>query len=167
MARLRQEGRKALVPYMVAGDLSRETTLAVMHAVVEAGANLIELAVPFSDPAAEGPTIQRAHERALANKVTLREVLSYVKEFRERDQDTPIMLMGYANPVERMGYETFVAAAKEAGLDGVLTVDLPPEEAEEFKDRKSTRLNSSHVAISYAVFCLKKKRSRSGQTPAQ
>lgn len=132
MARLRQEGRKALVPYIVAGDLSRETTLAVMHAMVEAGASIIELGVPFSDPAAEGPTIQRAHERALANKVSLRGVLSYVREFRQRDQDTPIMLMGYANPVERMGYETFVAAAKDAGLDGVLTVDLPPEEAEEF-----------------------------------
>lgn len=132
MARLRQEGRKALVTYQVAGDLSREITLAAMHAMVKAGADILELGAPFSDPTAEGPTIQRAHERALANKVSLRDVLSYVAEFRQRDSDTPVMLMGYANPIERMGYDDFVAAALAAGVDGVLTVDLPPEEAEEF-----------------------------------
>jgi len=101
----------------------------LMHALVEAGADILELGVPFSDPMADGPVIQRASERALANKVGLKDVLAMVAEFRRLNSDTPVVLMGYANPVERMGYETFAKAAKEAGVDGVLTVDIPPEES--------------------------------------
>ncbi len=129
---LAQQGRKALVPYIVTGDPSLEATLATLHALVEQGADILELGVPFSDPTAEGPVIQRAHERALANNTSLRDALDIVKQFRERDGDTPIVLMGYTNPIERMGYSTFVENATAAGVDGVLTVDLPPEEATEF-----------------------------------
>ncbi len=129
---LRQQGRKALIPYLVLGDPARDVTLPVMHAMVKSGADIIELGVPFSDPTAEGPVIQKAHERALLNGSSLRDALALVAQFRETDPDTPVLLMGYANPIERMGYETFIAAAVSAGVDGVLTVDLPPEEAEEF-----------------------------------
>jgi tryptophan synthase alpha chain len=109
-----------------------------MHALVEAGADIIELGVPFSDPMADGPVIQRASERALANKVGLKDVLAMTAEFRKNNDKTPVVLMGYANPVERMGYAAFAQAAKAAGVDGVLTVDIPPEEshgvADVFKD---------------------------------
>ncbi|MFT7301060.1 MAG: tryptophan synthase alpha chain [Porticoccus sp.] len=132
---LRQQGRKALIPYVVLGDPTKDITLPVMHALVESGADIIELGVPFSDPSAEGPVIQKAHERALSNGSSLRHALALVKQFRETDRVTPVLLMGYANPIERMGYESFVAKAVESGVDAVLTVDLPPEEAEDFNEQ--------------------------------
>lgn len=125
---LKQAGKKALIPYITAGDPHPQKTVEMMHALVGAGASLIELGVPFSDPMADGPVIQRASERALAHKVGLRTVLGMVKEFRQQDNQTPIVLMGYANPIEAMGTEKFADAAQEAGVDGVLTVDYPPEE---------------------------------------
>lgn len=126
---LRAEGRKALVTYIVAGDGGLENTVPMMHQLVEAGSDLIELGVPFSDPMAEGPVIQKGHERALAQGASLRKCLAMVREFRQRDADTPVILMGYANPVEKMGAENFADAARDAGVDGALTVDLPAEEA--------------------------------------
>ncbi|HDZ57156.1 MAG TPA: tryptophan synthase subunit alpha [Pseudomonas xinjiangensis] len=128
---LRAEGRKALIPYVTAGDPNPEMTLPLMHALVKAGANIIELGIPFSDPMADGPVIQQAMERALLHNVSLSQVLDMVRAFRETDQTTPVVLMGYLNPVERMGYERFAQQAADAGVDGVLTVDLPPEEADE------------------------------------
>ena len=129
---LRQAGRKALILFVTAGDPEPALTVPLMHALVESGADILELGVPFSDPMADGPVIQRASERALAQGVTLRDVLGMVREFRGRDADTPLVLMGYANPVEAMGVETFVAQAKAAGVDGVIVVDYPPEECEQF-----------------------------------
>jgi tryptophan synthase alpha chain len=129
---LRAEGRTALIPYVTAGDPEPGITVALMHAMVQAGADIIELGVPFSDPMADGPVIQHAAERALRFHVSLRQVLDMVREFRQSDDHTPVVLMGYLNPVEVMGYEAFATAAAEAGVDGVLTVDMPPEEAEEF-----------------------------------
>jgi tryptophan synthase alpha chain len=125
---LRAAGRKALIPYVTAGDPNPENTVPLMHAMVEAGADIIELGVPFSDPMADGPVIQQACERALRHNVSLRGVIGMVKAFRERDNETPVVFMGYLNPVEIMGYEAFAEAAAEAGVDGLLTVDLPPEE---------------------------------------
>jgi len=125
---LAEQGRKALIPYIVAGDPALEATVPLMHALVENGADIIELGVPFSDPMAEGPVIQLAHERALAHGTSLRDVLRLVAEFRQTDPDTPVLLMGYANPVEHMGYAAFADAAAEVGLDALLTVDIPPEE---------------------------------------
>ena len=130
-ALLQQQGRKALIPFVTAGDPDLATTLPLMHGLVAAGADIIELGVPFSDPMADGPIIQRASERALANGVTLTDVLELVRRFRTTDQQTPVVLMGYANPVEAMGYEAFAKAAVAAGVDGLLTVDTPPEEADE------------------------------------
>ncbi|HEX5127080.1 MAG TPA: tryptophan synthase subunit alpha [Rhodocyclaceae bacterium] len=130
--RLKAEGRQALIPFITAGDPDLAATVPLMHAMVEAGADIIELGVPFSDPMADGPTIQRASERALKHGVSLRDVLSVVKKFRETDGDTAVVLMGYANPVEAMGAETFVAAARESGVDGVLIVDYPPQECQVF-----------------------------------
>ncbi|MCQ8104631.1 tryptophan synthase subunit alpha [Methylomonas sp. SURF-2] len=129
-AELKASGRKALIPFITAGDPYPEFTVPLLHQMVAAGADLIELGVPFSDPMADGPVIQRASERALAHKVGLRKVLSMVMEFRKTDQTTPLVLMGYLNPIEMMGYEDFANAAQRADVDGVLTVDLPPEEAE-------------------------------------
>ncbi len=126
---LRAQNKKALVPFITAGDPGKGYTVPLMHALVEAGADIIELGVPFSDPMADGPVIQRASERALANKVGLKDVLAMVAEFRRHNDATPVVLMGYANPVEHMGYEKFAQAAKAAGVDGVLTVDIPPEES--------------------------------------
>lgn len=126
---LKTHNKKALIPFITAGDPGRGMTVPLMHALVEAGADIIELGVPFSDPMADGPVIQRASERALANKVGLRDVLAMTAEFRKVNTTTPVVLMGYANPVERMGYAAFAEAAKAAGVDGVLTVDIPPEEA--------------------------------------
>ncbi|RTZ71397.1 MAG: tryptophan synthase subunit alpha [Gammaproteobacteria bacterium] len=128
-SRLRSEGRTALIPFITAGDPDPEFTVSFMHGLVSAGANLLELGVPFSDPMADGPVIQRASERALEHHVSLLDVLEMVRRFREQDSHTPVVLMGYLNPVEVMGYEDFATAAEEAGVDGVLTVDLPPEEA--------------------------------------
>jgi tryptophan synthase alpha chain len=127
-AALKSGGRKALIPYVTAGDPNPSVTVPLMHDMVQAGADIIELGVPFSDPMADGPVIQRASERALEHHVALHDVLDMVKSFRATNQDTPVILMGYLNPVEIMGYETFAKAAAEAGVDGVLTVDLPPEE---------------------------------------
>ncbi len=130
--RLDGEGRKALIPFITAGDPDVALSLPLMHALVEAGADVIELGVPFSDPMADGPTIQRASERALAKGMTLRKVLQLVVDFRKTDDKTPVVLMGYANPIEAMGLEHFAAAAAGAGVDGVLVVDYPPEEADSF-----------------------------------
>jgi tryptophan synthase alpha chain len=125
-------GRKALIPFVTAGDPSPEATLPMMHALVAGGADIIELGIPFSDPMADGPTIQRASERALAAGMTLRKVLETVAKFRQINEDTAVVLMGYANPIEAFGQEAFVLAAKEAGVDGVLVVDYPPEECPAF-----------------------------------
>ncbi len=131
-AELKSANRKALIPYITAGDPQPGTTVPLMHAMVSAGADLIELGVPFSDPMADGPVIQAACERALEHHVTLHSVLDMVREFRQTDFDTPVILMGYLNPIEVWGYSEFSRAAATAGVDGVLTVDLPPEEAGEF-----------------------------------
>ena len=126
---LRAQNRQALIPFITAGDPDRNTTVPLMHALVEAGANILELGVPFSDPMADGPVIQRASERALAKGVSLRDVLAIVTEFRRSNVTTPVVLMGYLNPIAHMGEAEFIAAAVAAGVDGVLTVDYPPEEA--------------------------------------
>jgi len=136
---LRSRGRTALIPYITAGDPQPTVTVPLMHALVEAGADLLELGVPFSDPMADGPTIQAACERALVHHVGLHDVLDMVRSFRDRDNDTPVVLMGYLNPVEVMGYEKFAAAALEAGVDGVLTVDLPPEEGHDLVEALKSR----------------------------
>ena len=130
-AALKEAGRSALIPYIAAGDPQPEMTVRLMHTLVKSGADIIELGIPFSDPMADGPVIQRAAERALENKVSLQDVLQMVVEFRKSDDVTPVVLMGYLNPVEVMGYEAFAKAASETGVDGVLTVDLPPEEGNE------------------------------------
>jgi tryptophan synthase alpha chain len=130
--RLAQSKKKALIPFVTAGDPSRESTVPLMHALVAAGADVIELGVPFSDPMADGPVIQRSSERALKLGVGLDDVLDYVAEFRRKDDRTAIVLMGYANPVEAMGVDAFAARAQQAGVDGVLVVDYPPEESEAF-----------------------------------
>lgn len=127
-ARLKDQDRKALIPFVTAGDPRPDVTLPLMHALVDAGADIIELGIPFSDPMADGPVIQLANERALAAGMTLRKALGIVAEFRQTNTETPVVFMGYLNPVEWMGYETFVAAAVEAGVDGLLMVDMPPEE---------------------------------------
>ena len=127
-AALKSENKTALVPFVTAGDPHPSVTVNLMHDMVEAGASVLELGVPFSDPMAEGPVIQLACERALKHNVSLTDVLGMVKEFRTKDADTPIVLMGYTNPVEVMGYEKFSSAAADAGVDGLILVDLPPEE---------------------------------------
>lgn len=129
-ADLKQHNRKALIPFITAGDPHPDVTVGLMHDMVKAGADILELGVPFSDPMAEGPVIQLACERALKHNVSLRDVLGMVKKFRQQDAATPIVLMGYLNPVEVMGYKPFAKAAAEAGVDGVILVDLPPEEGE-------------------------------------
>ena len=131
-SRLRQQGRKALIPYITAGDPRPAQTVALMHALVAAGADLIELGVPFSDPMADGPVIQAACERALKQGTTLWRVLDMVKEFRRRDRQTPVVLMGYLNPIEARGLRSFARRAKASGVDGVLVVDLSAEEAGAF-----------------------------------
>ena len=127
-----EQNRAALIPYIAAGNPLPESTVPLMHALVKAGADVIELGIPFSDPMADGPVIQRAAEHAIAQGVGLRHVLQMVTEFRQQDQRTPIVLMGYANPVESMGQDVFAAAAQAAGVDGLLIVDYPPEESTEF-----------------------------------
>lgn len=131
-AALKEQGRTALIPYITAGDPAPEHTLGFMHALVEAGADVIELGVPFSDPMADGPVIQKACERALKHGTRLAHLFDMVREFRATDTDTPVVLMGYLNPIERLGYRAFAEQAAAAGIDGVLTVDMPPEEADEF-----------------------------------
>lgn len=128
-ANLKQQQRKALIPFITAGDPSPELTVPLLHALVAAGADVLELGVPFSDPMADGPTIQRASERALKKGVTLRSVLALVAEFRKQDGNTPVVLMGYGNPIEAMGWDVFAQRCADVGVDGVLTVDFPPEES--------------------------------------
>jgi tryptophan synthase alpha chain len=129
---LKQEGRKALIPYITAGDPKPEWTEELMHCLVDSGADIIELGVPFSDPMADGPVIQLACERALAHGTSLTHIFDIVKSFRQKNSTTPVVLMGYLNPIEMMGVEGFCKSAAEAGVDGVLIVDLPPEEADSF-----------------------------------
>jgi tryptophan synthase alpha chain len=131
-ANLKASNRKALIPYITAGDPHPKHTVNLLHAMVKNGADMIELGIPFSDPMADGPVIQRASERALKHKVGLKKVLEMVSEFRQKDDKTPIILMGYANPIEAMGQAKFTQAAKAVGVDGVLTVDYPPEECGDF-----------------------------------
>ncbi len=131
-ATLKSNHKKALIPYITAGDPHPNHTVNLMHTLVKTGADMIELGVPFSDPMADGPVIQRASERALVHKVGLTKVLQMVTEFRQTDDKTPIILMGYANPIEAMGTDKFTQLAKAAGIDGVITVDYPPEECKEF-----------------------------------
>lgn len=130
-AALKTQGRTALIPYITAGDPSPGYTVQYMHALVEAGADIIELGVPFSDPMADGPVIQKACERALKHNTRLTDVIAMVREFRTQDSETPVVLMGYLNPIERLGYPAFAEQAADAGVDGVLVVDMPPEEADE------------------------------------
>lgn len=131
---LRRTGRKALIPYITAGYPHPDHTVPLLHALVAAGADLLELGVPFSDPMADGPIIQQAYQQALQHGMSLQRVLDTVRQFREQDAHTPLVLMGYLNPIESMGYVRFVDTAQAAGVDGVLTVDLPPEEAQELAE---------------------------------
>lgn len=131
VSRARDEGRKSLVAYIVAGDPAREVTVPLMHELVAGGADVIELGVPFSDPEAEGPVIQLAHERALAGGTSLGDCLDMVRAFREQDAATPVVLMGYLNPVETMGFEPFSKRAAASGVNGAIIVNLPPEESAE------------------------------------
>ena len=139
LQRLQQQNRKALIPFITAGDPSLAYTVPLMHALVEAGADIIELGVPFSDPMADGPAIQRASERALKQHTTMKGVLEAVRSFRATNATTPVVLMGYANPIEAMGAERFAQAAAEAGVDGVLVVDYPPEEGSELLQALKSR----------------------------
>ncbi len=129
---LKSQGKKAFIPYLTAGDPNLECSLNLMHVLVKAGADIIELGYPFSDPSSDGPVIQRAVERSLAKHTNLKDVLALVKRFRQENEDTPIVLMGYLNPIECMGYQKFTDAAIDSGVDGILVVDMPPEEAHEF-----------------------------------
>jgi tryptophan synthase alpha chain len=138
-AQLAAEGRQALIPFFTAGHPSRESTVPVMQALARAGADVIEVGVPFSDPMADGPAIQRSSEQALALGVGLTDVLQWVSEFRRTDAHTPVVLMGYANPIERMGGAQFIERAAQAGVDGVIVVDYPPEEAAEFAQQARER----------------------------
>jgi len=128
------KGRRcALIPFITGGDPALSATVPLMHALVRAGADLLEVGMPFSDPMADGSVIQMGHQRALKNGATTRAVIRMVAEFRREDAVTPVILMGYVNPVETMGYGTFARASREAGVDGVILVDLPPEEADEWR----------------------------------
>jgi tryptophan synthase alpha chain len=141
-ARAAQEQRAALIPYIAAGNPLPATTVPLMHALVKAGADVIELGIPFSDPMADGPVIQRAAEHAISQGVGLKHVLAMVTEFRKQDAVTPIVLMGYANPIENIGQQAFAEQAELAGVDGVLTVDYPPEEIDDFV----SLLGKHHIA---------------------
>lgn len=141
------QGRTALIPYIAAGDPSPQATPDLMHALVQAGADVIELGIPFSDPMADGPVIQRAAERAIAKGVGLRKVLELVSQFRQRNTETPVVLMGYANPIERMGQQAFIQAAAKAGVDGVLVVDYPPEEVADF----AQNLQRAHIDLIFLL----------------
>jgi tryptophan synthase alpha chain len=130
LAQLKASGKKMLSPYITAGDPHPDMTVELMHGFVTAGANILELGIPFSDPMAEGPVIQHAMERALAYSIHCQDVLKMVKKFRQDDKDTPVVIMGYLNPIEQYGYDLFAQHAVEAGVDGTILVDLPPEECE-------------------------------------
>ena len=127
-SKLQEQRKKALIPFVTSGDPSPELSVPLMHAMVRAGADIIEMGIPFSDPMADGPAIQRSSERAIKQGVGIRNVLGYVAEFRKTNAETPVVLMSYANPIEHMGYEAFAKAARASGVDGVLVVDYPPEE---------------------------------------
>ena len=131
-AQLKSKNKKALIPFITAGDPHPDMTVSMLHALVDYGADMIELGIPFSDPMADGPVIQRASERALANNVGIKKTIKLVKQFRENNTKTPIILMGYANPIEAIGIDNFVNLIKDADVDGVVTVDYPPEESKEF-----------------------------------
>ena len=131
LAHLKASGKKMLSPYITAGDPHPDMTVSLMHELVHAGANIVELGIPFSDPMAEGPVIQHALERALAHTVNCHDVLNMVKFFRQVDKQTPVVVMGYVNPIEQYGYERFAKEAAAAGVDGTIMVDLPPEESEQ------------------------------------
>lgn len=146
-AGLKQNRRKALIPFITTGFPALDSTVAIMHTLVKAGANIIELGVPFSDPMADGPVIQKAGEKALANGMNVAGVLAAVAEFRVTDSNTPLVLMGYLNPIEVFGYEAFANAAAEAGVDGVLIVDCPPEEAAEL----NTLFAQRDIAVIYLL----------------
>ena len=133
-AALAKQNRKALIPFITAGDPDPALAVPLMHALANAGADVIELGVPFSDPMADGPTIQRSSERALKHGITLKNVLEFSTEFRRTNDTTPVVLMGYANPIEAMGYAKFANAARAAGVDGVLVVDYPPQEAQRLSE---------------------------------
>ena len=145
-AQLKSAGRTGLIPFVTAGDPSPQHAVALMHALVDAGADVIELGVPFSDPMADGPVIQHASERAIAKGVGLADVLGWVAQFRQRDADTPIVLMGYLNPIEIHGYARFAKEAVQAGVDGVLVVDCPLEEAAVLKPLKDAGLQQILLA---------------------
>ena len=145
-AQLKSAGRTGLIPFVTAGDPSPQHAVALMHALVDAGADVIELGVPFSDPMADGPVIQHASERAIAKGVGLADVLGWVAQFRQRDADTPIVLMGYLNPIEIHGYAPFAKEAVQAGVDGVLVVDCPLEEAAVLKPLKDAGLQQILLA---------------------
>ncbi len=138
---LKASNKKALIPFLTAGDPEKSLTAGLMQELVAGGADIIELGVPFSDPMADGPVIQRASERALKNGTSSDDVFDIVREFRQHDANTPVVLMGYLNPIEVMGYDKFAAKAGESGVDGILVVDMPPEEAAEF----------SHVFQEHAI----------------
>lgn len=144
---LKSVGRAALIPYISAANPLASSTVPIMHALVKAGADIIELGVPFSDPMADGPVIQKAAEHAISQGVGLSKVLDMVAEFRQNDQTTPVVLMGYANPIERMGQSAFVKRAVQAGVDGVLVVDYPPEEVEIF----SALLEENGIALIFLL----------------
>lgn len=145
-AALKAAGRTGLITFVTAGDPSPENTVALMHALVDAGADVLELGVPFSDPMADGPVIQHASERAIAKGVGLADVLGWVAAFRQRDADTPIVLMGYLNPVEIHGYARFGQEAAEAGVDGVLLVDCPLEESSVLEPLRAAGLQPIRLA---------------------
>ena len=136
---IKDSGGKSLVAYIVAGDPTPETTVPLMHDMAAAGVDVFELGIPFSDPEAEGPVIQLGHERALKHRTSVVDCLAMVREFRKRDSTTPVILMGYLNPIERMGYKAFAEAAARAGIDGTIIVNLPPEEASDISDRLSAQ----------------------------
>ncbi|MEO8460586.1 MAG: tryptophan synthase subunit alpha [Dokdonella sp.] len=144
-AELGKAGRTGLIPFVTAGDPFPKSTVAIMHALVESGADLIELGMPFSDPMADGPTIQHASERALAKGVGLVDILGWVRDFRSTDNTTPIVLMGYLNPIEMFGYPAFAAKALEVGVDGVLIVDCPVEESATLEDLRAAGLQQIHL----------------------
>ena len=140
---LRNKKEKALIPFFTAGDPHPDKTVEIMHALVEAGADMIELGIPFSDPMADGPVIQRASERALKNNVGITLTIKLAAEFRKNNKTTPLILMGYANPIEAIGIDNFISLIKDADIDGVITVDYPPEESERFvKKLKENNIDS-------------------------
>lgn len=145
-SRLARRKQTALIPFITAGDPTVPDTVPIMHALVESGADIIELGVPFSDPMAEGPVIQRASERALRSGSCMERALKMVERFRCHNRVTPVVLMGYANPLEVLGYTRFATFAREAGVDGVITVDMPPDEADEYQESmRQQRLDTIYL----------------------